>query len=1146
MVADESFDTVSIEGDTGDETATGAGAPTRARLSPYRVLRYLGSGGMGIVYEAIDDEFGDRVALKTLSRVDAWRLFRLKQEFRLLAGVRHENLVRHEALMCDDGIWFLAMEFVAGQDIVSAVRAAPQLLRPALAQLARGVMALHEAGLLHLDLKPANVMVEASGRVVILDFGLARPLDGTHATRASGTPGFMAPEVAAGGHPGRASDWFAIGAILAQLLAQLAEAPGDLVDLCTGLLAQRPGDRPDGSEVVRRLAGASPREPARALPELIGRGQELDALRGELMATRAGTPRFVRVSGSSGMGKTALTRRFLAEVERTGAAVVLSGRCYECEAVPYAGIDALIDTLARQIASPSSSYDGEALRAAAAMFPVLSTLSQGAIPEEPKTAEGRERAIRGLRSLLAGAAGDRMLVLFLDDLHLARADTAALLLDLLAPREDGLKLLVLATCRSDQEVSSDCLRELAARAMARGQTLCEARVEVPPLTAESCAALVRAHLGPKGGGEVELYVREAKGNPLLVEALATSQGASRTVSELVARRLDSLSPAARRLMAMVALSGRPLPQGVLARATGPEAFRAALRGLSHDSLVRTYGVRRWDTVEPFHDRIREEVAARLSASQRVELHGELARSLEAEDHGSPELRMHHWAGAGELRRASTYAEQAADEAERALAFERAAELLEAAAEWTDEAERRPALRNRQGRALMRAGRSAAAAEAYLRCAELTADEARRAAERAAAEAWMAAGFVDRGLALLRPMLAVEGLSWPRSSVSAGLALLWAYARLRAGGTAAATDPSPALCRRVDLCWSLGMGLTNVMPVWGMLFMVEGLRAALECGDQARLGRSLAVLGGFHRLLGRAAIGERYLLEARAIAEALADAQMMGLSHVCSAADAMLTGEWREVVSRTQRGLRVLPARSIGVTWERVLGACFELAALDQIGDLREVERRAREHLHDAEARGDLYGQVVFQQFVGQSLVAAGDTAVAREHAAASLSRWTRGGYTVQHFYALRIAISCDLYDGDVTAARERLRDEWRSVEAGGLLRNPISRIDALLLRARCALAAGQRREALVVARRLAGEARADGKVHACWIRARAGGRDGAALLGEALRGFEARGMMLCAAAIERLRSAGRDEAADGTLARLGARDPERWMRYFMP
>lgn len=78
MVANESLDTVSTEGDTGEVTATGAAVLTRSRLGPYRVLRYLGSGGMGVVYEAIDDEFGDRVAVKTLSRVDAWWLFRLK------------------------------------------------------------------------------------------------------------------------------------------------------------------------------------------------------------------------------------------------------------------------------------------------------------------------------------------------------------------------------------------------------------------------------------------------------------------------------------------------------------------------------------------------------------------------------------------------------------------------------------------------------------------------------------------------------------------------------------------------------------------------------------------------------------------------------------------------------------------------------------------------------------------------------------------------------------------------------------------------------------------------------------------------------------------------------------------------------------
>lgn len=1143
--------------DSGEPAVARPAALPSERLGPYRLLRYLGAGAMGVVYEAIDDEFGDRVAVKTLSRLDARRLFRLKQEFRTLAGVRHDNLVRHDALICDGGSWFLAMEFVDGTDIVRAVRRDPGGLRSALAQLARGVVALHEAGVLHLDLKPANVLVERSGRVVILDFGLAqgwlsRPGDPAGGPSPAGTPGYIAPELLAGGAPGRASDWFAAGKIVAELLAAADESSGELAALCERLCAPDPAARPDAREVLGLLAPtAGGRRDVIALPELVGRTDELAALRAALAATRPGEPGLVLVAGESGVGKTALVRRFLAELERSGAALVLAGRCHECESVPFAGLDPVVDALARRLAAvrlPTAE-----VAACAALFPVLSNLSEGPYPDVEPTAEVRAAAFLGLRALLARAAGGRPLVLAIDDLHLARADTAALLLDLLADADDGLVLLAVATCRNDLADSSECLRELAARAAARGQKLRERQVAVRPLAADACAALVRAYLGGEREAELERLVEESGGNAYLAESLARAAagGPVRAVADLVRWRMEALAPEAQRLLATVALSGRPLPQAVLLRAAGVASPRSAWQALRADSLVRVNGSRRWDTVEPFHDRIRDGVAAALAPAHKLELHRALAQALEGEDHGAPELRMRHWAAGGELRRAGDYAEQAAAEAEQALAFERAASLFATAAEWSAEDEQRAALRLRQGRALMRAGRSAAAAEAYLDGAALDHGERRRDAERLAAEAWMAAGHVDRGLSILRPMLADEGLAWPGSSVRAGLALLWDYARLRARGTAlagpaaAADERSRRHARRSDLCWSIGMGLTNVMPLWGMLFAVRGLVWALESGDRGRVGRCLAVFGAFHRLLGRAAVGERYLQQARALAESLGDAQLLGLSHVCSAGDAMLTGDWREVVTRTQQGLAALPARSIGVTWERMLGACFELAALDQLGVVAEVERRAREHLHDAEARGDLYGQVVSHQFVGQSRIAAGDTAGARAHARASLERWAPGEYTLQHFYALRIEVGCDLYDGQAAVGRSRLATTWPRLRAAGLLQNPISRVDALLLRARCALATADGGEALALARKLERERRVDAGLHARWIRARAGAAD-ADRLREAERGFASRGMALCSAGAAKILALGSSAAEDAAIASLGVVDPDRWMRYFMP
>jgi len=205
----------------------------------YRIVGLLGKGGMGEVFRADDLRLGQPVALKLLPgdlQTDPVRLAQFHNEVRVARQVSHPNVCRVHDIGDADGLLYLSMEYVDGEDLASSLRRIGRFAEDRATEISRqlcaGLAAAHQKGVVHRDLKPANVMLDAKGQVRIMDFGLAA-IGQVEDIRA-GTPAYMAPEQLLGKEVGPASDVFALGLIMYELFtgkrAFTAKTIGELVN----------------------------------------------------------------------------------------------------------------------------------------------------------------------------------------------------------------------------------------------------------------------------------------------------------------------------------------------------------------------------------------------------------------------------------------------------------------------------------------------------------------------------------------------------------------------------------------------------------------------------------------------------------------------------------------------------------------------------------------------------------------------------------------------------------------------------------------------------------------------------------------------------------------------------------------------------
>lgn len=1088
---------------------------------------------MGEVHQIHDAQLGRTVAAKSLHRLDSEEILRLKREFRVLEEMRHPNLVRLYELFVGDEHCFFTMELVSGVNFYEHVRGRPgstggrglpvhldaEALRDALVQLASGLAFLHEGGLLHRDIKPTNVLVERSGRVVLLDFGLASALFSPLSERSRahgpvGTFAYMAPEVARGDPSSIAADWYGVGVMLYEALTgELparhqnlralidaavpgadefpvnAEAPADLAELSRDLLRRDPAERPGAIDVLARLRGLGSGPSAKPAPTavavasdpFVGRREELARLQESFEASRASLT-LLQVEGDSGIGKTALAHHFLSQ-NLPEEAIVLRSRCHPRETVPFKAVDGLVDDLARHLAHADDPdvgallprNSGELLRTFPVMgrVPALSAASNAASSAaEPH--ERRRRAFRALRELLGRLAERRPLVLWIDDAHWGDADSATLLRAILRPPDPPRLLLLL--CRRDRTQDEEDGHDLLTRGLERLSAPLRS-LKIGPMSDSDIRKLVASFEPARAPVEaLQRTVEVASGSPFLAIELARaapSPGAppssnSFPLGGLLLSRVMDLPDPAREVLEVLTVAGHPVAESVLASALGRPVDD--LWDLAAGRLVRLVPERSQRAVQIYHDAVGRAIGEALDPGRAKEIHLRLAETFDRFPGRYDESRVDHLLAAGEVARAADSAFDAAESAAAAATFLRAASFYSRAIDLGAKCCPQWLLLAKLAEVLVNAGRSPEAGPRFLEAsmsleAEAPEDIRVLALRRRAACEFLRGGLYEEGQQVLQDTYRRLGMAFPttrlRSLAWIGVGRMRLRLREWLGrNTETAHGAAEGLDReRLELSWAAGQGSTFINLLRAAAFQIQHAEIAARLGDPkhvALASATEALLVAWEQGDPGAAKAEALLLDAELLGSKVADPLVSAHSLVMRAVSALVLGRIREGLELSERGERLCRTECLGANWELVTFHQNILLAHTLLGDLSAASNAMHRVLRQADERGDYFANAILP--VGQQNLVwlAEDRPEEAEQKVRRAVGLSFQEDGVWYAYLGEIArAQIDLYRGDGQAGLERIQRLWPLLRSGYLIRMRTIRANVRDLRARCAVAAAE-------------------------------------------------------------------------------------------
>lgn len=670
----------------------------------YRLLSELGRGGMGVVYRAEDRLTGQIVALKQVQvaadqldfaskasddDTESLRLG-LAQEFRILASLRHPNIVS----VLDFGFDaerqpFFAMTLVEEAETLTdyAAGQSEDEKYALLLQLLRALHYLHRRGILHRDLKPDNVLVRADGTVLVMDFGLALSKKHNEAEAIVGTLAYMAPEILQSQAPSIQSDLWAVGVIAYELFTDTHPFAGNTIShTLQGILVEqadtsdldlalrlwidrmldkdpllRPHDAHSALQIIcddrgipLPLETQAIRESFLQASDFVGRASEMAQLNAGLVQTLETGPRFYLVGGESGVGKSRLLDELRTQALVAGVQV-LRGQAAEGGGLPFQ----VWRPILRQwlLGAAIDPFEAGVVKG---LVPDADQLLGYAVADVPQVAgKGQqERLVLTLVDLFKRL--HRPTLLILEDLQWT-IESLLPLQQMLKVPEQLRGLTVIGTYRNDERPDlPDALDGFETLALER-------------LSRESIAQLSAAMLGDAGHRDelVDLLAEQTEGNTLfmveIVRALAEDAGRLDAVGHqtlprsmltggmkaILERRLAKLTPQMQTITQHAAVMGRQIDRALLQQAL-PEADLDAWFYAAEAAAVLSIVDEQWQFA---HDKLRETALAGLTEDERRTRHRIAAEAIEAlypDDEDYNEVLLDLWQKAGDPERELPY------------------------------------------------------------------------------------------------------------------------------------------------------------------------------------------------------------------------------------------------------------------------------------------------------------------------------------------------------------------------------------------------------------------------------------------------------------------------------------------------------------